>query len=261
MVDKSKGHIQGRQAQAVLSLGLKNWRKAVQAAHHTNLAELKRQRNRARRLKLQLDELLHVADERLALPLAGNQTFPRPHDSDWHWRPELWCGSLPVAGISAAATNSKFGKEVTLFHDCKHAEITMRQLRNMRGADLAAYGLRLDVLQFSGSYLSLAIDLPKEVTKGLKRNHVIRIDTIFETEKPIDIFARLNLQSGPNTEQSVRELPKDRQDRRVEFDLAYTDLNEKRIEKMWLDLIFENPQMNQVVLRDLTLMRRKRADI
>jgi hypothetical protein len=47
----------------------------------------------------------------------------------------------------------------------------------------------------------------------------------------------------------------------VEFDLAYTKLNEKRVEKMWLDLIFEGPQMNQVVLRDLTFSRRKRAEL
>ncbi len=261
MVDKSKGHIQGRQAQAVLALAMKNWRKAVQAARHTDLPELKRQRNRARRLKQQLDELLHVADERLTLPLAGNQTFPRPHDCDWHWRPELWCGALPVKGVASAADSSKMGHEVTLFHDCRLREITLRQLRNMREADLAAYGLRMEVFRFSGSYLSLALDLPKAITNGLKRNHVIQIDTILETEAPLNIFVRLNMQQGPNTEQKVLEFPKDHQERRVEFDLAYTDLNEKRIEKVWLDLIFENPQMNQMILRDLTILRRKRADM
>jgi hypothetical protein len=30
---------------------------------------------------------------------------------------------------------------------------------------------------------------------------------------------------------------------------------------MWIDLIFENPQMNQVTIRDLTLSRRPRADV
>ena len=45
----------------------------------------------------------------------------------------------------------------------------------------------------------------------------------------------------------------------VEFDLAYSRLNEKRVDKMWLDLIFEGPEMNQVILRDRTFSRRKRA--
>ena len=47
----------------------------------------------------------------------------------------------------------------------------------------------------------------------------------------------------------------------VEFDLAYTKLNEKRVEKLWLDLIFEGPEMNQVTLRDLTFSRRPRAEL
>ena len=47
----------------------------------------------------------------------------------------------------------------------------------------------------------------------------------------------------------------------VEFDLAYSKLNEKRIEAAWIDLIFEGPEMNQVVLRDLTFSRSPRAQI
>jgi hypothetical protein len=59
----------------------------------------------------------------------------------------------------------------------------------------------------------------------------------------------------------VRELPLNDTVPMVEFDLAYTKLNEKRVDSMWLDLIFEGPQMNQVTLRDLTLSRRPRADV
>ena len=47
----------------------------------------------------------------------------------------------------------------------------------------------------------------------------------------------------------------------AEFDLAYSNINEKRVEKIWIDLIFDNPGMNQVLLRDLTLTRAPRADI
>ena len=61
--------------------------------------------------------------------------------------------------------------------------------------------------------------------------------------------------------QLVRELPLNEEDVKVEFDLAYSRLNEKRIDKLWLDLIFEAPDMNQVVLRDLTFSRHRRAAI
>jgi hypothetical protein len=153
------------------------------------------------------------------------------------------------------------GREVTLFHDCPRSEIALRQLRNTREADLAAYGLRLEVFRFDGSYLSLAIDLPESATRGLRRKHLIRVDTIVEMEKPLEIFARLNIRHGPNTEQIVRALPLHEDEVRVEFDLAYTKLNEKRVDRMWLDLIFENPGMNEVILRDLTFSRRPRAEL
>ena len=230
-------------------------------AETTDLRQLRRQRSVARRLKDRLDRLIQVADGRLALPVLGNQSFPRPHDADWAWRPELWCGPLAVAGMSSVQSQSRLGREVTLFHDCAHSEITLRQLRNTREADLAAYGLRLDVFKFDGSYLSLAIDLPEASCEGLRRKHLVRIDSIVEMEKPLEIFARLNIRHGPNTEQIVRELPLHEEEIRVEFDLAYTKLNEKRVDRMWLDLIFEGPEMNQVILRDLTFSRRPRAEM
>ncbi len=240
---------------------LRRWSRASRAADKTDLAELRSQRARARKLKQHLDQLIHVAESRLALPYIGNQSFPRPADADWAWRPELWCGPLPVPGLSSVQTKSMLGSEVTLFHDCQHSELTLRQIRNMREEDLAAFGLRMDVFRFDGSYLSLAVDVPEEASRGLLRKHLIRIETIVEMEKPLEIFARLNIKHGPNTEQIVRELPLNEEDIVVEFDLAYTKLNEKRVEKMWLDLIFEGPQMNQVILRDLTFSRRKRAEL
>ncbi|WP_245216407.1 DUF6478 family protein [Sagittula salina] len=244
---------------AVFLAGLRRWSRAARTADRMDLSTLREARSRARRLRTHLDRLIHVAEERLALPPIGNQAFPRPVDADWAWRPELWCGPLPVPGLSSVPTQSKLGGEVALFHDCAHSELTLRQIRNTREADLAAYGLRLDVFRFDGSYLSLAIDLPEEAALGLRRQHLVRIDAIVEMEKPLEIFARLNIKHGPNTEQIVRELSLNTEEIHVEFDLAYTKLNEKRVEKIWLDLIFEGPEMNQVVLRDVTFSRRKRA--
>ncbi|WP_372610609.1 DUF6478 family protein [Aquicoccus sp.] len=240
---------------------VRRWARVAREAGSTDLSLLRTQRGRARRLKSHLDKLIHVSESRLALPLIGSHAFPRPHDSDWAWRPELWRGPLPVPGMSSVATKSMLGNEVTLFHDCKRSELTLRQLRNRREADLAPFGLRMDVFNFDGSFLSLVVDLPEEAAQGLKRKHLIRVDAIVEMEKPLEIFARLNVKHGPNTEQIVRELPLGAEEVMVEFDLAYTKLNEKRVDKLWLDLIFEGPQMNQVTLRDLTFSRRPRAEL
>ncbi len=235
------------------------WRKAAHKAPQTPLGDLRQQLNQARQLRQQLDQMVHIAESRLALPQIGSSSFPKPHGTDWSWRPELWRGPLATPGLSSVQNKARLGNEVQMFHDCGMSEITLRQLRNTREADLAPFGLRMDVFKFSGSFLSLVIELPAAASQGLTRQHLLRMNGLIQSEKPIEIFARLNIQHGPNTEQMVREFASDQQNLMVEFDLAYSRLNEKRIEKLWLDLIFETPDLNQVVLRDLTFLRLPRA--
>lgn len=238
---------------------MRRWARAARNAADTEVGELRSQRSAARLLRSHLDRLIHRADERLALPAFGSTSFPRPHNADWSWRPELWRGPLSRPGASTVQTKSMLGDEVTLFHDCASSELTFRQLRNQREADLAPYGLRMDVFKFDGSFLSLVIDLPHDAVHGMRKTHLLGMTAIVEMEKPLEIFGRLNIRHGPNTEQIVRELPLKQQNATVEFDLAYSKLNEKRVEKAWIDLIFEGPEMNQITLRDLTFTRRPRA--
>ena len=47
----------------------------------------------------------------------------------------------------------------------------------------------------------------------------------------------------------------------LDFDMAATRLNEARVERAWLDLIFEGPEMNAITLRDVTMSRRPRAEL
>ena len=245
----------------VFSRNVQRWARAARQASKTDLPVLRRQRSSARLLKTHLDRLIHTADERLALPMIGSTSFPKPHNADWAWRPELWRGPLATPGMSSVETKSTLGEEVTLFHDCAQSELTLRQIRNLREADLAPFGLSMDVFNFDGSFLSLVLSLPDAAVQGLQRRHLIRVDTILELEKPLEIFVRLNIMHGPNTEQLVRELPLHEENIAVEFDLAYSNINEKRVERAWIDLIFDNPQMSQVTLRDLTLCRHPRAEL
>ncbi|MCZ0813426.1 MAG: DUF6478 family protein [Pseudomonadota bacterium] len=240
---------------------LRYWRKAARGAARSHLSLLRSQRARARNLRHSLNEVIATADNRLALPMIGSHAFPKPHGTDWAWRPALWSEPLPVPGRSTVQSKSQLGDEVTLFHDCQQSELTLRQIRNLREADLAPFGLSMDVFNFDGSFLSLVLTLPDAAVQGLQRRHLIRVDTILELEKPLEIFARLNIMHGPNTEQLVRELPLHEENIAVEFDLAYSNINEKRVERAWIDLIFDNPQMSQVTLRDLTLCRHPRAEL
>lgn len=237
------------------------WSRAASGAGSAKLSLLRLQRNEARVLRQKLDELTHQADSRLALPRIGSTSFPKPPGTDWSWRPQVWRGALPTKGMSAVETKTTLGDEVTIFHDCQISELTLRQLRNTREEDLAPFGLRMDVFRFDGSFLSLVLNLPDSACDGLLRRHLVRMEAIIEVEKPLEVFARLNVRHGPNTEQIVRELPLYDDKIMVEFDLAYTKLNEKRVESMWVDLIFEGPEMNQVTLRDVTFSRNPRAEL
>ncbi len=240
---------------------LRRWGDAAVAAENAELSDLRNQRQWARQLATRLDQLIHVADGRLALPRIGSHAFNRPKGTLWSWRPQLWRGPITPHGIAAAPSRSPLGDEVVLFHDCENSELTLRQIRNSREEDLAPFALRMDVFGFEGSFLSLVLDFPPEAVAGMQRRHLIRLSTIIETEKELEVFGRLNILHGPNTEQLVLDIPVNQRESVVEFDLAYSDLNEKRIEKMWLDLIFEGPSMNQVTVRDLTFCRYPRAEL
>ena len=84
-------------------------------------------------------------------------------------------------------------------------------------------------------------------------------------QSSVTIYGRLNIGHGPNTDELLRHLgdlvPGVPTTRVIEFDLHYLDINERRLERMWLDLIFETPQMNSVRIRDLFLSRHLRADM
>ncbi|MEE9388129.1 MAG: DUF6478 family protein [Paracoccaceae bacterium] len=240
---------------------LRRLNRAMSLARTQDLYALRKTRVRARELRRLVDKILHIADGRLTLPLIGSNAIQKPLHSDWAYRPELWRGPLTPPGIAPAITKTRLGDEVQVFHDCKISEITLRQVRNTHGQDLAPFGLSIDVLKFDGSFLSLVIDLPNSGLDGLKLRHLMRMTLSIDLEQPLEIFARFNVKHGPNNEQLVREIEVIDGHAVVEFDLAYTNLNEKRLERAWVDLIFEGPQMNQIVLRDVTFSRRPRAEI
>ncbi len=237
------------------------WTDAARNAADAELATLRTQRQQARQLRTPLQELTYIADTRLALPRTGSNTFARPAGTDWAWRPQLWRGALPGRGIAPARNKAKLGHELTVFHDCPSGEVAVRQVRNNRDDDLAAFGITVEVFSFAGNFLSLALDVPPGVCDGLRKRHVIQLAVTLDREAPIRIFARLNIKHGPNTEQVLETLPDDQAETIVEFDLGHSQLNEKRVERMWVDLMFENPQMNQITLRDLNICRCPRAEM
>ncbi|MGB0959815.1 MAG: DUF6478 family protein, partial [Halocynthiibacter sp.] len=235
------------------------WQRYAQRATSMPLQSLRQIRTFAKLLERQVTHFIGVADNRLALPLEGSNAIPRPPQCDWAHRPALWRQAVTPVGRSSAPKQAIITENATLFHDCDVSEITYRQMRNAREEDLAPYGLKVEVFKFDGSFLSVAIDLPQEAVTGLSKDNIIGVNLNYDYERPLDICARLNIKHGPNVEQVVREFSVEDGETYVEFDLSYTKINDKRLEGMWLDLIFDAPDMNQVMIHDLYFVRRPRA--
>ena len=237
------------------------WARAADEAAEMDAFALRALRAEARAMRRQIDRLIHAADHRLAQPALGAGLPRMPLGTDWAWRPDLWRAALPQPGAIAEAPRTAISDDLALYHDCPLAEIALRQLRNKTEADRAPFGLALDVFGFRGSFLSLAVTLPEAAVTGLKARHLIRVEAVVEGDRPVRLFARLNIKHGPNVEQLVSTLPTDGREKLAEFDLAYARIDEQRVERAWLDLIFNDAAMTQVTLRDLVVSRRPRAEL
>ena len=212
-------------------------------------------------MRRQLDRVLLAADARLSVPALSTGLPQMPLGTDWSWRPDLWRGALPEPGAVALGERTSLGDGVALYHDCPLGEVVVRQVRNDKPEDRAPYGLAIDVFGFKGSFLSLALNLPDAAVQGLKARHLVRAEMVVDSDGPVKAYARLNIKHGPNLAQPVSSLPEQGRDKVAEFDLAYADLNDKRIERSWLDLILNDAAMTRIVIRDVVISRRPRAEL
>lgn len=188
----------------------------------------------------------------LALP-AGTELF---------WRPGLLTNPIAETSIPSPQSGQRLGDEVALWHDCERSALSLQQVSNGGDDTLAPLALQIEAEQFGGSYLSLSVDLPKAALRGLTGSHILRLGIVLRSVCKTPIYGRLNVNHGPNTDTMVREIGADTNafgQRIAEFDLIDADLNVKRLEKIWLDLIFEQPSGAIIELADLILSRHFRA--
>lgn len=241
-------------------LTLRRWSTARRAAAHLPLGQLRAQRYQARQLRAVLQDMCYLADDRLALPQIGSAAIAGPAGTDWAWRPAPWRVPLRPNGWAALADKTAISPDVTLFHDCPLRSTTARQIRNLHPDNPAPYRLRLDHLHFAGAFVSVVIDLPAAAITNLRKTHLVELSAILTAERPVTVSARLNVKHGPNIEQIHRSLTADGRVNTIVFDLVHTGLVDQRAEAIWLDLVIDRPQMNQITLHDVTLCRYPRAE-
>jgi hypothetical protein len=244
-----------------LSQTLKRWTRAMQAPALLQTGDLSALHREMHRARDRIDTLAARAQSELLTRATGSDGIDRPDQCDWAERAAPWRQKITPRGHIRPGSPHEIGGGVILFHDATQADLTVRQDPAPAEIPGAAFGLVLEVYRFDGSFLSLVQDLPEEALKGLTLNHFIAVHLRVVREQPIEIYARLNVQHGPNQEQIVRQV--EFRDGRgyAEFDLAYTKINEKRLEKAWLDLILEGPELNRLAIWDMVLLRAPRADV
>ena len=229
----------------------------VEAASNSRLREI---RDSTKEIERHVLRVSRKTKQRL-ISISGNRAAIRkPMHSDWAWRPELWSEQIRPQGIAPVISKMKIGTEAKIFHDCPEAEIAIRQELNAPNS-AAHFCVQLDVFQFTGSFLSLVIDLPEEGISGLSNNNLVRLNMQLQSEIACEIYGRLNFRHEPNVDQIVRKFEGDQGEISVEFDLAEVELNETRLGRAWIEIIFEQPEFNQFNVRDLTLSRRPRASV
>ncbi|MBV0891744.1 hypothetical protein KTN05_07760 [Paracoccus sp. Z118] len=243
----------------------RRWERLASQVGRMPLADLRDIDDEARSLRRSLNRLVARADRRIDALRPGAEPLDLPAGTDWRWRPLFLAGPIAPRGIAAPDSGTRLGDEAAVWHDCPQNALVLRQARNKSSAELSPHSLLLETLGFDGSFLSISIDLPAEALDGLTRSHIVRLAAVVSVERPMNIFGRLNVGHGPNTDQLLRHLgdlhPGHPQSLVTEFDMYLIEMNEKRLEKIWLDLIFESPRMNAVRISDLFLSRHLRAEI
>lgn len=200
-----------------------------------------------------------VAPSHAALPATGI-----PPGADWSWRPAILSQALPDPLLVSPETGQWLGADIAIWHDCPEKALSLRQKAKPDGSAIAPFDVMLELPQFTGSYLSLSFDLPADTMGGLTRSNILRLTALLRLDGEASVYARLNVTHGPNTETILRhiDLTRPAADGRniSEFDLAGTDLNQNRLQKLWLDLIVESPQLKALTISDFLVSRHLRAN-
>jgi hypothetical protein len=197
----------------------------------------------------------------LSARLSGEGPAPArmPVLGDWAHRPDPWARLLAPTGLAGPDNGAWLCPGSKLFHDCNAGQIMLRQQQTGRADH--PFAVLMEVMEFSGSFLSLVFDMPKQGAKGLSEAHVFQLYLNVTLERPLEVFARVNLRHGPNVAQVVREVMLDTGEHTVEFDISSSTLRAEKVDGLWLDLIFDEPAMSAVLFHDLTVARRPRAEV
>ena len=173
------------------------WRDLERGVGAFSLGNIIALRGRAADLRRTLDTVIMQADRRIDQLRQGKTQMKMPDDADWGWRPDVFTTRLGQISSIVRSARHNVGASIAVHHNDTDPELIVRQFKNMGVDDLAPFGLSLQTYDFKGSFLSLAIDLPREAAEELTKIIFEEITggysykKLYKNEKPEDVFNKL----------------------------------------------------------------------
>lgn len=194
---------------------------------------------------------------------SGDPGRHAPPGSDWVWRPSAFDTPLAAARATGLAPGQPLGGGLAVFHDCPLLDLRLCPVAANETPGTMPGAFAIEVGGFSGSYLSVVVDLPAVAARSMTRQHLVSVHALLGLSGPAEVHVRLNLRHGPNTDSLTRKAPHGAMTGdpavRIDFDLASAGFETGRIEAAWLDLLVSRPAATRIEWRDVVLSRRLRA--
>ena len=176
--------------------------------------------------------------------------FGKPRRSDPAPEPAAICYEIFKERIGrrwsfAPVPGEEICNDLTLFHDAGNSLFYWSQGR--------APSLVLTTYQFLGTYVSLAAGMPAATVASLGPGSRIDVKMKITSTRPLTTFLRLNLDLPEGRELLHETLVIDRSDKHARFDLAGARGSVDSARNAWLDIIFSDPSMSEIAIKDLQL--------
>ena len=183
--------------------------------------------------------------------IAPPEGWSWPPGTGWAWRADLRAGGAALWPGRRVAPGDRITPALKVFH--AGAPETAALAPGVAG--LALWGEA-----GAGAYLSVVAAPPAEGVAGLDARRVVTLAGRARLTEARPLHARINLRHGPNTAQQGRPARLSAGSLLAEFDLAYAALSHAPVTAAWIDLILERPAGAALILTDLTVSHRPRAE-
>ncbi|RED14066.1 DUF6478 family protein [Pontivivens insulae] len=233
------------------------WTRRTRVLDDVPVLTLRRWRRQAETVGRLVRNVEQAAARRIDASGQDGVGLQAPADASFSFRPAVLSFPQTPTGHVFPMTGTELSAGVALHHDISPAEIIVRQDRGTDGQ----YPLIIEVWRGTGSFVSLSLALPEAEAHSVTRDDLIRLSYQLEMEQSCEVFARLNLAHGPNTEQVVRAVELRPGHDWLEFDVHFTQFDPTRTREIWIDLIFNTLPLNRIVVHDLIISRRARLSL